>query len=184
MKKKKINTVAIQNVLGDADNFVCVTSAGIVRTPWSAILNKIQVGGRNLWTNSHRTPTEITVTSSGASVPYRYLTDLGLKSGDKIIFSAYVSDIPAGESVLARIDFARPDDTYTQNLGTKEVSNEGSVFLSMTLPDLTGFDRIRYRIYPVGYKSNYNVKIMHEKLERGNIPTDWSPAWEDLQLKG
>ena len=145
-----------------------------------ADVDAVQVGGRNLWKGSRTAPKQVTVTQYGYLDWGRELSDVAIREGQTVTFGFSVVDIPAGEAVMARVDFYRPDGTYTSHTYGNEVVGEGRTSITFVVPNLSEFDRIRFRVYPVDFTATYHVKIYNEKLETGNKATDWTPAPEDV----
>jgi len=58
---------------------------------------------------------------------------------------------------------------------------DGKIYITQTIPDNLEYDRIRVRISPMEFTSNYVVDLKEFKLEKGNKATDWTPAPEDVQ---
>jgi hypothetical protein len=145
-----------------------------------ADVDAVQVGGRNLYKTSRTAPEQVTVSQYGYLDWGRALSDVGIKEGQTVTFGLSVVDIPAGEAVMVRVDFYRPDQTYESLPYGNEVSGEGRSSITFVVPNLSEFARIRFRVYPVDFTAPYDVKIYNEKLETGNRATDWTPAPEDV----
>ena len=104
-----------------------------------------------------------------------------VKHGDTVTFSVYVADIPDGEMVYARLDWCRADGTYANVVNTQgRVSKNGRITVTGVVPNDSSFTEIRGRIMPYRWTADYQIKYMHEKLEKGTKATDWTPAPEDI----
>lgn len=144
-------------------------------------VNNLEIGGKNLILNTSNIWGTKTIASFGAQL--KYIPINGDWRGKIVTHSFEVKDIPEGESVRIRIDFYRPDNTYITPHYGNIINLAGKSFVSYIVPTDTQYDRIRARIMPVNYTSDYNVLFRCEKLEFGNKPTDWSPAPEDIQAE-
>ncbi|WAX12582.1 hypothetical protein EC55P2_00092 [Enterococcus phage EC55P2] len=107
------------------------------------------------------------------------LEDIGVKVGDSITLSAYFKNpTTATDSVSARINFVRADETYTNVSGNYiKPGEEGRSTVSGTIP--TGTVRITCYIQRTGGSStapSFTTQIMKEKLEIGNYATIYTPA--------
>ncbi|NLL64018.1 MAG: hypothetical protein GX241_07320, partial [Ruminococcaceae bacterium] len=140
-------------------------------------ISAIEIGGRNLIIGSFNDWRSRTVSTYGYSSVYIPIQDDW--RGKTVTHSFEVKDIPEGESVRIRIDYYRPDTTYTTSYFGSIVSLSGKSYVTYTVTTDTQYNRIRARIFPVNYTSNYNVLFRSEKLEFGNKATDWTPAPED-----
>lgn len=105
-----------------------------------------------------------------------------VKHGDTVTFSVYIADIPDGEAVYARLDWHRDDDTYATVVNTQgRISENGRITVTGVVPKDSSFIEIQGRIMPYAWTANYQIKYMHDKLEKGSKATDWTPAPEDVQ---
>lgn len=151
---------------------------------WDGVVTdfgNLEIGGRNLILNTSDKWVSKTIVSFGAQLDYIHIQDDW--RGKTVTSSFEVKNIPAGESVRIRIDFYRPDNTYITLHYGNIVNLAGKSFVSYTVPTDTQYNRIRARIMPVNYTSDYNVLFRSEKLEFGNKATDWTPAPEDVQAE-
>jgi hypothetical protein len=147
-------------------------------TNLTSAISAIEIGGRNLIIGSYNDWRSRTVPKYGYSSVFIPIQDDW--RGKTVTHSFEVKDIPEGESVRIRIDYYRPDTTYTTQYYGSIVSLSGKSFVSYTVPTDIQYNRIRARIYPANYTANYNVLFRSEKLEFGNKATDWTPAPEDV----
>ncbi|WP_188859908.1 hypothetical protein, partial [Oceanobacillus indicireducens] len=144
-------------------------------------LDGLEIGGRNLVLNSKTSLTTVNIGQWGHAGMLKVPIDgIKVSHGDTVTFSVYVSDIPSGESVYARLDWYRADGTYgnvTNSSGRR--TTDGIIKITAKVPDDSSYVEVRGRIMPVGWTSVYPIKYMHDQLEKGNKATDWSPAPED-----
>lgn len=113
------------------------------------------------------------------------LEDIGVKVGDSITLSAYFKNpTTATDSVSARINFVRADETYTNVSGNYiKPGEEGRSTVSGTIP--TGTVRITCYIQRTGGSATaptFTTQIMKEKLEIGTQATIWTSNQQDNKL--
>lgn len=113
------------------------------------------------------------------------LEDIGVKVGDSVTLSAYFKNpTTAPDSVSARINFVRADETYTNVSGNYiKPGEEGRSAVSGTIP--TGTVRITCYIQRTGGTSTaptFTTQIMKEKLEIGTQATIWTSNQQDDKL--
>ena len=147
-------------------------------------VDNIEIGGRNLLKGTSDKYKEYTMTEWNC-LPYAYtLSELGLKSGDKVAFKLNLKfgDTPCGGS--ARI-------TFYNSAGTNIKSVSNSVFIKATLE---GYSEILTTIpndavkIAVGVQrevagsglSTFKFELKEAKLEIGTKCTTWTPAIEDI----
>nr|DAT41865.1 MAG TPA: Minor structural protein 4 [Caudoviricetes sp.] len=173
------------------------------KTELSSAIDGISVGGRNLLTNTGDgfKPTDAWAQGDSTWVPEGYYeywnyiipkTDpyYETKLGDVITisFDAEVYD-PAGSETgwLALYDFT---SNPSVSIGFDNVVFPPDSVPESTLVKIRGFatrtlishgtEDVRAIAFYCGYGSGRYFKISRLKIERGNKPTDWSPAPEDL----
>ena len=125
-------------------------------------IGKIQVGGRNYLLNSKR----IVTNNRNYISEYDYVREL--KDGEQVTFSAKVQlgnisswiEIYNGGVFLASL--VVKNDRFVGSFPWKEQPHPSKLI-----------------VYVLNQNGSNNT-IENAKLERGNIPTDWSPAPEDL----
>lgn len=139
----------------------------------------VKIGGTNLLKGSHKEPTSVSVSQWNYVIhKIDSLSYYGVLPGDSITLSFEVSD--ANYPVKAQIRFHESDGSLTILVVDGNSVQNGKTFVSAKVPDNAVFMQAL---------ANYNVndalsmKICHEKLERGNVPTDWSPAPEDIESR-
>ena len=147
-------------------------------------VDNIEIGGRNLLKGTSDKYKEYTMTEWNC-LPYAYtLSELGLKSGDKVAFKLNLKfgDTPCGGS--ARI-------TFYNSAGTNIKSVSNSVFIKATSE---GYSEILTTIpndavkIAVGVQrevagsglSTFKFELKEAKLEIGTKCTTWTPAIEDI----
>ncbi|WP_337969744.1 siphovirus ReqiPepy6 Gp37-like family protein, partial [Virgibacillus salexigens] len=150
---------------------------------WSPLYDNVNVGGRNLYKGSTQEDRTIAISQYGNSnlIGQVKLTDTELKNGDVITVSAYFSSIPPGEAVKLRFDWLKDDGTYLIDAESGYFSEEGRHSYTSKIPESNEYTGLQVRVYPYKYTSDYNIKVRNEKLEKGNVATDWTPAPEDVE---
>ena len=113
------------------------------------------------------------------------LEDIGVKVGDSVTLSAYFKNpTTAPDSVSARINFVRADETYTNVSGNYiKPGEEGRSAVYGTIP--TGTVGITCYIQRTGGTStapSFTTQIMKEKLEIGTQATIWTSNQQDDKL--
>lgn len=113
------------------------------------------------------------------------LEDIGVKVGDSVTLSAYFKNpTTATDSVSARINFVKADETYTNVSGNYIKPGEvGRSAVSGTIP--TGTVRITCYIMRNGASATaptFTTQIMKEKLEIGKHATIWTSNQQDDKL--
>lgn len=168
---KKLSEAPVVQSVADADKIPIVNSSGqTVLVPFSGLLGAIKIGGRNLVKNSG-----IPVSNSAYEmVTYAFGNDKP-KVGEKLLVSIW------GELGTGVESFG----VFNSHTGN---GNYGSVYLGQgaykdgrfigILPINIAVDGY-LTIFQFGQSRSSASTIERIKLERGNIPTDWSPAPED-----
>lgn len=145
----------------------------------------LQIGGRNLLKNTSSTYQNLSV-SRYATALYDTinLTDYGLKVGDAITLSFWVKS-QSGKKIRPRIDTTRADGTRIsahRNEDGAYVDTEGMLWLSIIIPEET----VKMTLMAdTNLTAETHIETTTEQykmlqLERGNKPSDWSPAPEDI----
>ena len=163
---KLLSEATVVQSIADADKIPIVNSSGqTVLVPLSGLLGAVKVGGRNLVKNTDRTSGAV----SGSHTDYGWWT--------------WIEDLEAGEPAVLSFECAT-DLTGVQ----LTFHTTGAVRLSGRLKKARSG-----RFYICSKWANSSttkgaslnisvsetIQIRRLKLERGNIPTDWTPAPED-----
>lgn len=149
---------------------------------FQAVRDSIQIGGRNLLKGTSSEWQSQSVLNTAYTAPLKHIKDLGLKAGDRVILSMYMKPSAVGKKLRSRIEFYNSDSNRKTVFGT-EVTDETEICLaSGVIPP--NYNYIRWGIdanlsadLQLGTTTEYYRCL---KLEKGNIPTDWSPAPEDI----
>ena len=153
-----------------------------VKNELVAKVDGIEIGGRNLIKGTSNIYYNFNCDRYRAPLFEQCkIKDLGLKAGDLITLSFYVSTT-SGKKLRARIEFFNTASDRTSVFGKDAFENsEGFCYVTGKIPD--GYPEIG--IY--ADVENVNVvtshtseKIKEVKLEKGNKPTDWTPSPEDV----
>ncbi|CDQ41514.1 phage tail spike protein [Virgibacillus salexigens] len=150
---------------------------------WSPLYDNVNVGGRNLYIGSTQADRTITISKFGNSnlVGEIKFSDIELKNGDVVTVSAHFSNIPQGEAVKLRFDWLRDDGTYLIDADSSYFSEAGRHSYTSKVPESNEFTGLQVRVFPQIYTSDYTIEVRNEKLEKGNVATDWTPAPEDVE---
>lgn len=136
-------------------------------------IGKIQVGGRNLLLMSKRK-----ISNSDYLIAAYTLTEQ-LREGEQVTFTIK-GQLGAGKSA-----FSIHNSNGYVYLVTLESKGNG-LYQATFNWTLTGYgrtaDNTSIKIYTISNTTIANSTIEWVKLERGNIPTDWSPAPEDAPV--
>lgn len=150
-------------------------------------LDNLSVGGRNYFLNTNSDYKTYWLAQFYTVLFARNIADLNLKVGDYITCSCMLK-IPSNFSkkTQLRIQFFTDQNVRTSFFGENVVNigEEKRLYMSVKITeDLLKYTRVELCI------NNTNTSIAtneafyskNEKLEIGNMPTDWSPAPEDQQ---
>ncbi|CAI3279996.1 tail fiber domain-containing protein [Enterococcus cecorum] len=149
-------------------------------------LDNLQVGGRNYLTGTHKDYKKFDLGQWAAILFSRDLSDLNLKVGDYITASCDLK-VPSNaiKGGRIRVQFFNSDADRLNYYG--EICNIGEekrIKLTVRIDStLVGYQRIDFLINSTNTnitELETNIQSRHEKLEIGNMMTDWSPAPEDM----
>ena len=163
---KKLSAATVVQSITDADKIPIVNASGqTVLVPLSGLLAAVKVGGRNLIKNSG-------VHKSGVGYP------IGEYS--------YGNDAPqVGETLIVSAWGAPASGLYFRAFNSVGDGNAGSVVLKQD-PDGVYRGRLpitlphtKFSIFAMPRTESSTSTVERVKVERGNIPTDWTPAPED-----
>lgn len=173
----KLSDFPLQSSLADDDTIILngkrITAANLL----AAVRDSIKVGGRNLLKNT----SNFKINTSGMTWLSGRLTvsqNSLLSYEDVVTLSARYKKIASGSaSGSFQLGAIVSPSWYEQTtFNSSELADEGIVSKS--------FRMSRYReewdSFSLFVNGNPDYEIYDLKLERGNIPTDWSPAPEDL----
>lgn len=147
-------------------------------------VDNLQIGGTNLLVGTSSEESEIIFNANGTPSVYRGnsgdfnpLSDYGLKGGDTI---SYAATITVGENTyMLGLGIARDGESTLYPVS--KVTNSGDrASIIYTLPANATKIWLFAKIYPANTEKIVGTK-KEVKLEKGNKPTDWSPAPEDVQ---
>ena len=150
-------------------------------------LNNLSIGGRNILKGTNETDW-IPVScdryrAKSAALPGNTLIeDLGLKAGDTITYSLFIKT-SSGKKLRARIEWWNSENDRHSIYGENTIENgEGYSYVSGVIPE--GYTHLA--LYVDANQTQNTITtgsteyVRAEKFERGNKPTAWSPAPEDL----
>lgn len=148
--------------------------------------DNISVGGRNLILGTSDEWSDITIGQWNGIVHDRFLcTDVGLAVGDTITFSADIKAVNK-TSLTIRIDFyaeATGETGKSAKVGNGSIlkDHEGRLFITTVIPEGLEYITLLLQNGDTTADTTSTIEqIKCVKLEKGNKPTDWSPAPEDL----
>ncbi|MCD2492483.1 hypothetical protein LQE92_07540 [Lacrimispora sp. NSJ-141] len=150
------------------------------------LISDIDIGGRNLLTETSDIYNDITVDKNrGSLYPPLIIADIDLAPKEKITFSFFAKTV-SGKKLRAEIEFYNSPDNKSSIFSENFLqSQEGRLYV--TAPVKEGFSQIRLYInadLTSSTISSTSVEFVRcLKLERGNRPTDWTPAPEDMNSR-
>ncbi len=149
-------------------------------------LDNLQVGGRNYLTGTHKDYKKFDLGQWVAILFSRNLSDLNLKVGDYITASCDLK-VPSNaiKGGRIRVQFFNSDADRLNYYGEIcNIGEEKKIKLTVRIDStLVGYQRIDFLINSTNTnitELETNIQSRHEKLEIGNMMTDWSPAPEDM----
>lgn len=149
-------------------------------------LDRLQVGGRNYLIGTNKDYKTFNLGQYSTILSTRKLSDLNLKVGDYITASCDLKVPPnAIKGGKIRIQFFNSDADRTQYYG--EICNIGeekrlkaTVYIDSKLLQYKRVDLLIESTNTSITAVESGIQSRHEKLEKGNQATDWSPAPEDM----
>lgn len=155
----------------------------VCSSEWEAV-NDVNIGARNLVRDTSNNWTNITVTAStGALRGSTSLEDYNLNVGEEITLSCYFKT-ESGKRLRSRIRFRTGTTTISDIRSKDEVSNgEGFTYVTGIIPENCD-NMILYvdaNLTASTHPDNTVEQYRSLKLERGNKPTDWTVAPEDIR---
>ncbi|MED4124158.1 phage tail spike protein [Halalkalibacterium halodurans] len=148
-------------------------------------LDNMEIGGRNLLTETSDEWTDIRVTRYTGAVSSRmHFEDLGLQHGDVVTFSLNLKAI--NKPLRARIDFytsSSGDDGKTtfRDSNFIEIGEEGRSNVTVTLDKSKPYIILYVQNADTTTHTSTTTEQYKEAMfERGNKATDWSPSPKDL----
>ena len=161
------------------------TATGEINNKITTVESKIptEIGGRNLLTGTHSELKAYTKSSWDFylhRINANKLSYHGIELGTKLTYRVYI-DKPT-EAVRAHIQFVKAPIAYVQyygNLISAGQSGYSTITLEVTNNDLKNLDYIQIAVR--GTASAQTTNLAKKKLEIGSIPSDWTPAPEDIQ---
>ena len=153
-------------------------------------LEGVSVGGRNLIAGTHKSPVDYYYPSSSYNDHFAKKTTIPL-NGDTYTLSFWAKSTINGDRI--RIHFYNPSNIISVKGSQGQITSYGDGLCDFTLSTTLTKYWVTYTI-PKGGNSTRNIiiprmgadvggsgkiTIQWEKLEEGNIATDWTPAPED-----
>lgn len=175
-----------------------VYTAPVCDSSWEAV-NEIQIGGRNLMVNSKETYTFTAFTGgTNKTMFYRTVTlPPDIKEGDKITVSLNYKYknivLVSGQESNARIFVQGSGDVTGWSPGFNGSANIVPSITKGSASELTYYQtytftlsarQVTNKTFSVGLRTDYiasgSLSVYEMKVEKGNKPTDWTPAPEDV----
>ena len=179
------------------------------KTEVTTAINNIEVGGRNLilnsgnWKNTEHWMGNPYITTkdgftclhvSGSAYQHTEIYNNVLEAGQEYIVTAeFMFDKEMTSSKNTPIHLYLKADNYTDQIGAVEYLNEIGGYKTYSanewhkcsvvfkVKDDAINPQFKFHLYPYSIVSNCQQWLKNVKLEKGNKPTDWTPAPEDMQ---
>ena len=143
----------------------------------------VSVGATNLLVGTSEEWKEISVGSVGIIKETFHCSELELNVGEKIVFGIDIS--PMNKNLSARIDFwsdFNGTNSLAFNGNVIEKGNKGRSIVIEEIPE--GHEYITLSLNDVDSSLSITTEFFKcAKLERGSIPTDWSPSPKDTETR-
>ncbi|GIO18166.1 hypothetical protein J18TS1_12660 [Oceanobacillus oncorhynchi subsp. incaldanensis] len=142
-------------------------------------IGDIEIGGRNLVTDTSDEFKEVTLGLYSATLASVYLSRAPIQIGDTISYRLYMK--PLNEyGGNARLSFYKEDGSYTNAIGNVvSGGEEGYSEITAQIPE----DTVRVAIMIQNQNNGVSGTVIHYKelkAEKGTKATDWTPAPEDI----
>ena len=170
----------------------------ICDSSWEAV-NEIQIGGRNLMANSKETDTFTAFTGgTNKTMFYRTVTlTPDIKEGDKITVSLTYKYknivLVSGQESNAKIYVQGSGNVTSWSPGFNSSANIVPSITKGSASELTYYQtytftlsasQVTNKTFSVGLRTDYiasgSLSVYEMKVEKGNKPTSWTPAPEDI----
>ncbi|WP_242258095.1 phage tail spike protein [Streptococcus thoraltensis] len=177
--------------LGTLTDYTQADSTDPTKYRWVDMVGTVEVGGRNLWASTKILPYGTVLNPFEVRSTRHYTeiyTDILLES-DQTYTISYEPEVKIGNIADLRIGIGRNAGAGTRNYAADFIpwtsANLATGTFTFTTGDI-GTDKL-FSLRPVINSKNnnteYHVVFKDFKLEKGNIPTGWSPAPEDVDAK-
>ena len=149
-------------------------------TTVDAKIDNLEIGGRNLLTGTQNDEWQ-EIPADGTAVlyyvrPYTELAALGVTAGDMLCYSVGLkTDVAMKLRMILTSDIS---DHRVVDVKGEYFSGEGRALVSAEVPATAQYVRMYISSEGTGVADAF---WKGEKLEKGNKPTDWTPAPEDLE---
>ena len=187
VKKAQDDVNALKNRVTSAETKITQNSEEIAlratKTEVTSAVNNIQVGGRNYLPYCLMTPNGLKSVSFNSSNGIYTITNKNNWSGGMLLFKS--RDLPigtysvsAGKNIIEFVVNKHFDHSWTRNDYYSDRFDSGNGYLTHS----TNMTFVATEPFQVGFvvqNSITEAEVGPIKLEKGNKPTDWSPAPED-----
>ncbi|MFC5630138.1 MULTISPECIES: phage tail spike protein [Streptococcus] len=177
--------------IGTYTDYTATDSQDPTKYRWVDMVGTVEVGGRNLWASTKILPygTVLNPFEVRSSRYYTEIyTDILLESNQTYTIS-YEPEVKIGNIADLRIGIGRNAGAAARNYVADFIPWTSANLATGTFTFTTGnigTDKL-FSLRPVINSKNnnteYHVVFKDFKLEKGNIPTGWSPAPEDVDAK-
>lgn len=171
--------------IGLAFNKTTATESNVAsQYDWSMMPQNIEIGGRNYLLGTSKDVKNRTFSGWSDFVSVSRNSDIPVKEGEIYTFSAYLesdSSNVVDVGVMARLMTAPNTATGRREFSDLSIKPGEKRFATVTFTVPSGFHYLRPFTIRARNNGGTNQKVMYslEKLERGNVTTDWTPAPED-----
>lgn len=162
----------------------------------SSTFDSIMVGGRNLLKGTHQDAQNYSYPSRGYLDFSSWVSSIPL-NGSTYTLSFWAKSTVNGDGI--RVHFYNPSNIISLKGSQGQLSNANDGQCDFILSTVLTKYWVTYTIPPngnstrsiiiprmgkdVGVNGSGNVTVQWEKLEEGNVATDWTPAPEDLETR-
>lgn len=176
--------------VSNAESSITQLNNSITNKVWQTDIDKtvseIEIGGRNLLDDTSSEYKDLIISQwNGVITSRRHCSEYGLKAGDTITFGVDIKST-SNKPLRARIDFysnATGDEGKTANYSPIVIPSrgEGRSYVSVTIQSGKEYISLYIANADTSISTSTTEKYKCAKLEKGNKPTDWSPAPEDVE---
>lgn len=176
--------------VSNAESSITQLNNSITNKVWQTDIDKtvseIEIGGRNLLDDTSSEYKDLIISQwNGVITSRRHCSEYGLKAGDTITFGVDIKST-SNKQLRARIDFysnATGDEGKTANYSPIVIPSrgEGRSYVSVTIQSGKEYIALYIANADTSISTSTTEKYKCAKLEKGNKPTDWSPAPEDVE---
>lgn len=188
-------------IIGGSNVATTTTVNNVVSNKIDNAINNMHIGTRNYILKSSDQYKTLTFSGWQTDISSRTLDSMGLKAGDIVTFRFYVKT--GANEILAMLKFGADNGSYTEvssisslnlaGINTVLANAEGYLTVTCEIPSVsvaTGntttnpigqpITNVTFRIRHRTNTLTSTVQYKEAKFEKGNKPSDWTPAPEDV----